>query len=129
MIDELRHDGMMQQMVHKPAEWIAYERAVVETCCKAWMAGRREFAADDVPVHLRPLSAGLPGNVWHALVRANVLEPVEIGGGQIKRRASKSGTAKARWINCYRLRSYAAGAAWLRDHAGIEIAPQMELAF
>ena len=128
-VDPARHDAILQQVTHKPAEWLAYERAVVEACCRGWLAGRREFAADDVPLDLRPDNQGMSGNVWHGLVRANILEPVYcLDFAQIKRRRSTAESAKSRWVNCYRLTSFEQGASWLAKHGGPVLRPQMELA-
>lgn len=128
-IDPARHEAIMQQVVHKPAEWLAYERAVVEACCAGWLRGEREFAADNVAADRRPLNRGMAGNVWHSLVRAHILEPVYcMDFGQIKRRRSHSESRKDAWVNVYRLTSFDAGAAWLAKHGGPALTPQMELA-
>ena len=129
-VDQARHDGIMQQVTHKPEAWLAYERAVVEACCRGWLAGRREFSAADIDDSLRPgkSDGGLPGNVWHGLVRANVLRPVYVDFGQIKRVRQTAKSAKARYVNCYELVSFEHGASWLAKHGGPVLRPQMELA-
>ena len=128
-ITEARHDAILQQAVHKPEAWLAYERAVVEACCNGWLRGEREFAADNVSADLRPCNKGMAGNVWHSLVRAHILEPVYcMDFGQVKRRRSHSESRKDAWVNVYRLTSFEQGASWLAKHGGPVLRPQMELA-
>ena len=123
-----RINGLCQQIVYKNEEWARYMKAVVESCANAWLTGQRDFAADDVPEELHPPSPRMPGNVWSALVRSGILEPVRIGEGQVKRRRSSMKSRKGAWINVYRLVSFERAATWLELHHGIEIKPQMEMA-
>lgn len=118
-LDPERVEGVLQQVVHKPAEWLAYERAVVQAVHDGMIHGRHEFAADDVPEEQRPASKGLAGNVWASLTRASILEPVFVAPGQIKRRKSESRSRKAAWVNVYTARSFGAVLSWLEKHAAL----------
>jgi len=123
MIEEPRHNAVVRQAVWNDREFMDYARNVLQYALRS----PHRFAADIVPEHLRPLSATLSGNVFHALERAHLIEPIRLPQGQILRKKSDATTRKSAWINCYRVKNLAAVERWLREHGGY-VAPQMELA-
>ncbi|MDD5502672.1 MAG: hypothetical protein PHH26_04315 [Candidatus Thermoplasmatota archaeon] len=123
MIDDARHAAVVQQAVRKEREFMDYARNVLQYAHRS----PNRFAADIVPEHLRPLSATLSGNVFHALERAHLIEPIRLPQGQILRKKSDATTRKSAWVNCYKLVSIAAAERWLKEHGGY-VPAQRELA-
>ena len=126
-ITQDRHDGIVQQVVHKTDDWMRYAKAVVESVLAKHAHGQREFAADDVDDDRRPMNAHLSGNVWHSLATSGILEPVMVAPDQIKtRRSTAKGRHNAR-VQVYRLASYDMAVKCLSKHHGVVAEPQMTL--
>jgi hypothetical protein len=132
MSDDINfHEAILCELTWKDPQMKCFAIHLVSLALKT---SPDKFTTDIVPDDLRgeELGTGIAGSVVELLKTANVLEPLGVmsaGQWYPLREISRRPGCRSRYLNCYKLKSRALAAEFLRRHGRADAIPESQAEF